>query len=95
MRCRPRPRAELPITTGRVGLVQHTGRIEFYNANPRGVQHEVWTGHVKHWQRPPRPSWGCSCGCGGSCGCNFGCSGSRLFAAMLVDPRWWNFEGIS
>ena len=99
------PRQELPITTGRVGLSQSTGRLYFYDGNPTGTAHLVAEGWWKwdcppRWQPWPPPQWGCKpwaggCGCGGSCGGNCGCgcdpcrAGANCFAQLMTDPLRW------
>ena len=91
-------RHALPLTTGRVGLQQETGTLTFYGHNVRGTGAGVFMGQWKGWEHKhreptcwPRPSfqcrpWASGCSCGG---CGGGCFDStRLFAAMLTDPRW-------
>ena len=75
MICKPKPRRyTLPITTGRVGLSQTTGEIQFYNGNPTGAHHLVWRSRPKKWATD------CMCG-GRGCGC---CSPLRGLAAVLT-----------
>jgi hypothetical protein len=86
----------LPLTTGRIGLSQTTDHVEFYDSTNHVSHGRV---HWRHRRPAPcapgwaPPQWDCDwmrrdCGCG----CSMGCSGTRLFAAMLVDARWWPQE---
>src|SRR5215469_12590151 len=86
------PAAELPLTTGRVGLSQTTDRVFFYDGQYwPGVGNRVRDGQLPSLQpEPPRPrppGWRPPVFC---CApwAQLGCTGTRLFAAMLVDPRW-------
>ena len=46
--CPPCP-TYLPLTTGRVGLSQGTGQLEFYGYNPRGVGIQNFRGNCTQW----------------------------------------------
>jgi hypothetical protein len=89
------PGEHLPLTTGRVALSQSHDVIEFYDrTNHVSTARVRW--HPRH-QRPERPDWprptfDCQSWSPGGCGCSMGCGGTRLFAAMLVDSRWWPTE---
>jgi hypothetical protein len=85
MKHKPKPKVHyLPITTGRVGLSQTTGRVEFAGDNRNGTGIAVWTARVKKWERPewrppkqppPWPPWW-----GGKMDC---------FVRLLTDKDAW------
>lgn len=72
------PGNTLPITTGRVGLSQTTGEVQFYNPPHVWKANTCWTYTPCPYPGWPVPMWrcpapgGCSC-CGG--GCCFSCGG--------------------
>ena len=93
----------LPLTTGRVGLSQTTGELQFYGHNYRGTGMGLFVGQWK-WPCPPPcpPQWGppsfackpwaSGCSCGG-CGCNQCCNpclaGANCFAQLLTNIGPW------
>jgi hypothetical protein len=83
----------LPLTTGRVGLSQTTGEIQFYGHNWRGVGAGVFTAQTKCWWPPmpwPRPGWGsCSCGGCGCAKCSHGLGSCGCFVYLLTHLAPW------
>lgn len=73
--CPPCPQF-LPLTTGRVGISQGTGQIEFSGYNIRGTGIQDFRGSCTQWTPPCLPSVG---GWGGSCN-----SFSNALAAVLT-----------
>lgn len=73
--CPPCP-TFLPLTTGRVGLSQGTGQIEFSGYNVRGTGIQDFRGYCTQWVPPCLPSVG---GWSGSCA-----SFSNAMAAVLT-----------
>ena len=79
--CPPPPCPQyLPITTGRVGLSQGTGDVEFYGHNYRGTGIGLFRATCVPWQPGSPPWWGA-----GSCGCG---SFSNSLAAVLTATNW-------
>ena len=80
--CPPKPCPQyLPITTGRVGLSQGTGQVEFYGHTYRGTGIGLFYSKCVSWAPPCPPWWGASGGCGS------GGFGSAL-AAVLTGANW-------
>jgi hypothetical protein len=80
----------LPITTGRVGLSQTSGEVQFYGHNYRGVGMGLFRGQSVCWT----PQWGApGSGWGGcSCGCNPCCCGpdnTKCFTFLLTNLAPW------
>lgn len=73
--CPPCPQY-LPLTTGRVGLSQTTGIIEFSGYNIHGTGIQDFRGYCTQWKPPCLPAYPWS---GGSCG-----SFSNALAAVLT-----------
>lgn len=76
--CPPSPPCPqfLPLTTGRVGISQGTGQIEFSGYNVRGTGIQDFRGYCTQWVPPCLPSVG---GWSGSCA-----SFSNALAAVLT-----------
>lgn len=74
--CPPPQCNYLPITTGRVGLSQSTGQVEFYGHNYRGTGIGLFYTKCVSWAPACPPWWGGS----GSCPTGF----SDQLAAILT-----------
>jgi hypothetical protein len=87
----------LPITTGRVGLSQTSGEVQFYGHNYRGTGMGLFRGWWSNcppgatpWLTPPAfqcKPWagGCSCGCNPCC-CQ---DNTACFVSLLTNIGPW------